>query len=447
MLPSDENPNDPLSEDTLPSENSSEEQLPSVPENTEDTTEVSFEPADNVHPDDVSKKDTTPVKYTGRKSEKYRSTECLNCGHPLKLTDVYCSYCAQMNSTKKLTVGDFFEELFSSIINYDSRFRTSIKTLLFKPGVMSREFINGKRMKYVNPFRFYLSISILFFISLGLIANFDDMNINSDRELIEQQLENGIGQITVDGIPVANMAELDSIIKAKDKANISLDSLLAQRRAQRDSAKTKKTYKDRYMADENYDTLPFFNAMYERGRLYADFNDETGIKNPRIGLDSLKHKDNSYHRWIYRKAIDAETMSNEGPGEILEYFLSQLPFVIFFFIPIFALFVWLVYLRRKYTYTDHMVFLFHTQTMFFVLYGIAMLIDLIDAAFTDNYDGGLATLSATLLFLFYLYKAMRNFYKQGRIKTIVKFLILNWVFFTLATFGAFVAFAISFATY
>jgi hypothetical protein len=121
--------------------------------------------------------------------------------------------------------------------------------------------------------------------------------------------------------------------------------------------------------------------------------------------------------------------------------------VIFFFIPIFALFVWLIYIRRKYTYTDHMVFLFHTQTMFFVLYGLAMLVDLIIEAFKPEYDSGLAAGIATLLFLFYLYKAMRNFYKQGRIKTIVKFLILNWVFFILASFGAFVAFAISFATY
>ena len=441
MQPSDENPKDDLNKDDQINTSNETDKLPAVREPESEDDRLDFE----TEADELLDQYAKPTNYTGRKNEKYRATECLNCGHPLQLTDVYCSYCAQMNSTKKLSVGDFFEEFFSSIINYDSRFRTSIKTLLFKPGVMSREFINGKRMKYVNPFRFYLSISILFFILLGLIANFDEINFDND-ELIEKQLENGIGKVTVDGVPVANLAELDSIIKAKDNRNLSLDSLLKRRKFKRDSVKSTKTYKDRYRTEQGYDTLSFFNAMYERGKLYADFNQETGINNPRVGLDSLKHVDNSYHRWVYRKAIDAETMSKE-PGKIIEYFFTQLPFVIFFFIPIFALFVWLIYIRRKYTYTDHMVFLFHTQTMFFVLYGLAMLVDLIIEAFKPEYDSGLAAGIATLLFLFYLYKAMRNFYKQGRIKTIVKFLILNWVFFILASFGAFVAFAISFATY
>ena len=411
--------------------------------------EVSFDPAqEDVSREKESQEPTTkPVKYRGRKAVKYRASKCLNCGHPMELTDVYCSYCAQMNSTKKLSLGDFFEELFSSIINYDSRFRTSIKTLLFKPGVMSREFINGKRMKYVNPFRFYLSISILFFVMLGLIANFEDININNSDDL-QDQLENGVANIVVDGVKVGNLAELDSIIKANNGPEMTLDSLISQRKAKRDSAAAKKSYRERYLPEKANDTMPFFTALYERGKLYAEFNQETGIKSSRRGLDSLKHTDNAYHRWLYRKAIDAETLSAEGPGEILGYFLNQLPFVIFFFIPIFALFVWLVYIRRKqYSYTDHMVFLFHTQTMFFVLFGIALIIDTLIEGFTDNYESGIASGVATLVLLFYLYKAMRNFYQQGRIKTIVKFLILNSVFFILAVFGAAVAFIISFATY
>jgi len=39
------------------------------------------------------------------------------------------------------------------------------------------------------------------------------------------------------------------------------------------------------------------------------------------------------------------------------------------------------------------------------------------------------------VFLLYLYKAMRNFYEQGRFKTIVKFILLNTSFFILAAIG------------
>jgi len=120
--------------------------------------------------------------------------------------------------------------------------------------------------------------------------------------------------------------------------------------------------------------------------------------------------------------------------------MKQVPVIIFFFLPIFALFVKLLYIRRNFTYIDHLIFLFHTQTMFFVLFGIGIIIDTI---FDINY----ATTILIFLFLFYLYKALRKFYNQGRFKTIVKFFILNSIFFILAFVGAIFAFAISFATY
>lgn len=381
-----------------------------------------------------------PAKVPSRKAQKYRGVTCQNCSHPLDLSDVYCAYCSQLNSTKKLTVGDFFEEFFSSILSWDSRFNSSIKTLIFKPGVMSREFMNGKRRKYVNPFRMYLSVSILFFIILGFISNFDDINFDG-RDAIEQQLNNGI-DINVDGIPIKNIQGLDSIINAQqNQQQVSLDSVLKQfvyNKKQHDSIKT---YKDYYLTEANYDTMTFFGGNYKRFDLYQRFHKETEMSSARRALDSLSHNNTTFNRWVFNKAVDSNTMSKE-PGALLGYFLQQLPFVIFFFIPIFTLFVWLVYFRRRknYTYTDHLIFLFHTQTMFFVLYGIAIIIDAI-------FGIDISTSIAMLVFLFYLYKAMRNFYKQGRFKTIVKFLILNTIFFILATFGAVVAFAISFATY
>ncbi len=392
--------------------------------------------------EDSIKKSTTPVKVGGRKAQKYRANTCLNCQHPLDLSDVYCAYCSQLNSTKKLTVGDFFEELFSSIISYDSRFRQSLKTLIFRPGVMSREFVNGKRMKYVNPFRFYLSISILFFVVFGLIQNFDQLEFNNPADTVKEELENGLNDIVIDGVAIQNVRQLDSIIKAKnpDNSEASLESILNLQVNNGKTKDTTNTYVDKFYNEAQLDTMGFFNGNWKRFELYGAFSKETQISRSGQGLDSLGHVNNAFHRWVYKKAVDSERIGEE-PGQLLDYFTRQLPFVIFFFIPIFALFVSLLYIRRKaYTYTDHMIFLFHTQTMFFVLYGVAMIIDLIFGI--DH-----VTNFISLLFLFYLYKAMRNFYKQRRFKTIVKFLILNFVFFILAIFGAVVAFAISFATY
>lgn len=87
-----------------------------------------------------------------------------------------------------------------------------------------------------------------------------------------------------------------------------------------------------------------------------------------------------------------------------------------------------------------MIFTFHVQTTFFVVMALALLLDII---FDSNNFSGIVI----LLFLFYLYKAMRKFYRQGRFKTIVKFLFLNVIFFILAVVATIISLIASFAIY
>ena len=373
------------------------------------------------------------TKSTGRKATIYRSATCLNCGHPLDLSDIYCSYCSQLNSTKKPTLKDFFDELFSNIISYDSRFRKTLSVLVFRPGKITKEYVEGKRMTYANPFRFYLSISFLFFIIWGAIYNFNDVNFNDSDDL--KELNNDGFVISKDGVKIEGDAALDSVFSNENSQSLALDSLIA-RSILKDSIKS---YKDLYYSEEQLDTLNIFYGLDKRFTLYKRFHTDTKIRKPKEGLDSLNHNVTRYHKWIYKKAVDTNTIG-DNLGEMIAFFFNQLPFVIFFFLPVFALFVKLLYLRRKFTYTDHLIFLFHTQTMFFVVYGVGIIID-------EIFDINYATLILTFLFLFYLYKALRTFYNQRRLKTIVKFFILNSIFFILAFIGAIFAFAISFATY
>jgi hypothetical protein len=373
------------------------------------------------------------TKSTGRKATIYRSATCLNCGHPLDLSDIYCSYCSQLNSTKKPTLKDFFDELFSNIISYDSRFRKTLSVLVFRPGKITKEYVAGKRMTYANPFRFYLSISFLFFIIWGAIYNFNDVNFNDSDDL--KELNNDGFVISKDGVKIEGDAALDSVFSNENSQSLALDSLIA-RSILKDSIKS---YKDLYYSEEQLDTLNIFYGLDKRFTLYKRFHTDTKIRKPKEGLDSLNHNVTRYHKWIYKKAVDTNTIG-DNLGEMIAFFFNQLPFVIFFFLPVFALFVKLLYIRRKFTYTDHLIFLFHTQTMFFVVYGVGIIID-------EIFDINYATLILTFLFLFYLYKALRTFYNQRRLKNIVKFFILNSIFFILAFIGAIFAFAISFATY
>ena len=122
----------------------------------------------------MEKKRLLPSVKKERHELKYRNNECLNCHHPLDISDEYCPRCGQLNTTKKLSFNDFFNEFFAGIFAYDSRFYRTLGVLLFKPGKISKDYIEGKRVRYANPYRFYLSASILFFLVWSLTHDFDN---------------------------------------------------------------------------------------------------------------------------------------------------------------------------------------------------------------------------------------------------------------------------------
>ena len=88
------------------------------------------------------------------------------------------------------------------------------------------------------------------------------------------------------------------------------------------------------------------------------------------------------------------------------------------------------------SYMEHLVFVFHTQTVFFLLMIIYILINY----FTNYENVGLFM----LLFLVYLFMALKKFYQQGKFKTFVKFILLNIVYTTIGFFAAIISGFIAF---
>jgi len=361
-----------------------------------------------------------------RSFARYRGTSCLNCGHPLDISDKYCPNCGQLNSTKRLSFTDFFNEFFANFFAYDSRFRRTLTAMLFHPGKISKDYIQGKRERYANPFRFYLSVSIIFFIIWSFSNNMvnlgstDYANTKDIQEMSPEDLENL--RTDLKNVP------------ALENAPVSIDSLLIKQ--QINSAKT---YKDFYISQEKLDSLPFLASFEKQFDLYNNFYKETEISKPIIALDSLHHSTSTFNRWVYKKVVDWNAIQ-KNPEIFIGYFINKLPLIIFFYLPVFALFIWLLYWRRPFNYMEHLIFTFHVQTIFFVLMGISLIIS--DLFNWDSVSGILI-----LLFLFYLYKALRNFYGQGRFKTLVKFVILNGIFLILAVIASLLSLIASFAIY
>ncbi len=99
--------------------------------------------------------------------------------------------------------------------------------------------------------------------------------------------------------------------------------------------------------------------------------------------------------------------------------------MLFVSLPLFALILKLVYIRRKQFYfSDHGVFTIHLYVFSFlfllVVFGIGEL-----EKVTGWGDLEWVTILLFLLLFFYLYKAMRKFYGQRRAKTFIKFMLVS----------------------
>jgi len=407
----------------------------------------------------------------GRFELRFRGVKCLNCGHPLDINDKYCPNCSQANSTKKLTLKVFFDEFFSSLINYDSKLLKTLSALLLRPGRITKDYINGKRVTYTNPFRFLLSLAFFYFLMFTYNSQFDTwdesaknfdgtiyngsplkFNMDSgglvvDSVALEKQSEEVTK--TLDSIKKVNptilteLQKFDSIKGTNDELSNQLEYLDSLGIFMKGLSQAEKR-KDSFM---NADPAGYFKSLDKESGMEkfvskAEFFGHVIKKDTLFNFDQASTKYKINETWSNKMAFNSANSTLKvikEPGSWVNSTISKLPFVIFFFMPVFTLFIWLVYIRKNYTYTDHLIFSFHNQSLLFILLILSLTLDMM---FNMNSSG-----IFLLIFGIYLYKAMRKFYGQGRFKTIVKYIFLNTIFMILAFLTIIVTFTGSVFTY
>lgn len=380
----------------------------------------------------------TQITPTSRKAAQYRGVECLNCGHPLDLSDRYCAYCGQLNTTKRLSLGDFFNEFILSVFTYDSRFRYTIKDLLFKPGTITRNYVDGKRLKYANPFRFFLSASIFYFVILAVVGLFKEEESFSfqDGGIVNVQTDDGEQQVDLNEI--ADDIDLSGIKNYNQQELSQLEEKIDARIKEGASKITSQNEEKSYDRTPE-DSLPktFMGSIAKRGKIFYEFYEATEIGDAATALDSLGYTPSKTNLLLYSKNKDIERVKN-NPTRFIQYLISKTPFFLFFFAPIIALFFWLIYSKKKFNYMEHLVFIFHIFSWIFVVLIICLLPDLLLPS-----DNALAAIILLIIGPFYFYKALRNFYKEKRRYTLLKFVFLNFVVYIGSILFAIVFFAIT----
>lgn len=114
-------------------------------------------------------------------------------------------------------------------------------------------------------------------------------------------------------------------------------------------------------------------------------------------------------------------------GDLFERFKHSFPRLLFVSLPFFAFFLWLLYFRRKeFYYADHGIFTVHIYCVVFIFILLFYLLRAIQEASGWNIFSWLKT-GLAVYGVYFVYKAMRNFYGQGRYKTLAKYVLLSWM--------------------
>jgi hypothetical protein len=389
------------------------------------------------------------MKPTTRSLIKYRGKECLNCATPLDVEDKYCHQCGQINSKKRLALKDFLGEFFSNIFSYDSRIWRTIKHLLFKPGYVSKQFIGGKRFSYANPFRFFLSVCIVFFLMIQaqeLVQIFTDDQIekaaaNASNDAADMEITNGLfsDKVSEEDKDLPTEKELQEIENAsyvgKFIAKQIREEYAEEIKQQEDSILTtiatdsitsfkgeKKAAVIESFTQSEMDSLSSFLRFFEQMNYYQTFYTKHKISDPATALVKMKHNNTRYNQVLYEKMVSVDEIGND-PSILIDIMLPKLPVFLFLFTPVLTLFLWLLYARRKFTYMEHLVFAFNVFTFIFLSLILLFLVKWITFGYVN-----LTQFFFWFIGPFYLYKSMRNFYSQERLKTILKFLLVSFIF-------------------
>lgn len=334
-----------------------------------------------------------------------KEKNCLNCN--AQVYGKYCHVCGQENIEPKESVWHLVNHFFQDITHFDGKFFSTVKLLVFKPGFLSREYMAGRRMSYLNPIRMYIFTSAFFFLIFFSLMHFDTDKTPEKKTFAK-------------AMKTLQRKEKE----AKDELAVAKDSMEVKEL-------------QRYINDVQGDieTLRKDSTAYDKlkTRVYTNgFNIYSGNYKTVAEYDSAenalpeKDRDNWLGRIIMRRALAVKEKYKNASFQnvLLAKFIHSFPQILFISLPLFALLLKMLYSRRKqFYYVNHGIFSVHLYIFCFITF-LAM----IGVSEAEDWLGWnwLTVLNAILGIgiFFYLYKAMRNFYQQRRAKTIFKFILL-----------------------
>jgi len=341
---------------------------------------------------------------------------CKNCSKEFNETYSFCPYCGQQ-AKDDLTVTVLFYNTISNYFSFDARFFKSFLPLLLKPGFIARQFVEGKRLRYLHPAQMYLFIAVVFFFLFSFIqrSQVEDLNKSLERTLNDEDKTEVIDKRVSDSIKQAKkraQSIKDSIAKAEIKNALKNNKFITGLSdTQIDSVIKVRSFDDKEMTSFDFDTEKVDSLIK------INASDEEIYKVMGIGENP-----NYVKKRLFTQAL--RFYKSRKGGSILQAFYDAIPIAMFFLLPIFALILKLLHIRRG-RYAHHLVFSFYYFSFLFTVFSILLGINFI----TDIPDW--IDFLIMLSTFFYLINALKRFYIQGWFKSLFKGIVTAFIFLSI----------------
>jgi hypothetical protein len=308
---------------------------------------------------------------------------CLNCG--TFLIGEHCHSCGQ-NAHVHRHVGAFGHDFLHSILHFEGKLWRTLPLLTWRPGELTRRYIEGERAQFISPLALFLFTVFLTFAVFNAVGvGGPDMEFNAEEEAAaESGLRSASARVEQD------IAGIERSIAAARAAGRPTAELEADLRGRRAAAQVLGLGNDA-VADTDRERFTLIGDI-ETGIPFIDEGIAHANENPSLSLYKLQS--NSYkYSWLL--------------------------------ILISAPFLWLLYpFSRRFGWYDHLVFVTYSISFMALMWVVLRLL-----SFTMTDAGPLLALGM-LYAPFHMYRQLRGAYRSSRIGALLRTAILQIAAFT-----------------
>jgi hypothetical protein len=323
-----------------------------------------------------------------------------------------------------ITVWELIREASDVLTSLDSRLWRTLGLLLFRPGTLTRNYLEGRRARYVAPLRLFIAASVIFFFTAAVTSDLDvsDRGVNIRIDPDASESVSGDGDRTADG-PGGRDESVGTAGAPASRAETAVA----------DGQAPPETSPDRPAIDRA--TAPEPQAPAPAGDVPD--TEPVAAENDGFDCDSADLEINlSGPAWLKNYFTEARIRAtchkivDDRGASLAGALMENIPVMMFIFLPFMAGVMKLVYLLSGRYYVEHLLFLVHYHSFFYLLTTATLVTGWLGGRWImPEWPGALMTVVALVYPPIYLYKAMRKVYGQGRWLTAVKYILLFVAYF------------------